>query len=129
AARCAPPRGRGHVTAGRHDAPARGCGPVDALPRARRCRGALAGAGALIHAGLRACLRPCDLRTQPGRPPAETGSMHTRKRWQDGARMKLYWLLGVVLVACTKPNPAACCLDEADCKANGFHEVRMCATG
>lgn len=43
--------------------------------------------------------------------------------------MKVYGLLGLLLVACTKPNPAACCLDEADCAANGFKEVRMCAAG
>lgn len=33
------------------------------------------------------------------------------------------------LAACTRPNPAVCCLDDADCKANGFDSVQSCATG
>lgn len=31
--------------------------------------------------------------------------------------------------ACTKPNPATCCLDSADCSAAGFDEIRGCAPG
>src|SRR5690606_37567899 len=51
------------------------------------------------------------------------------QQWQDASVMKLYWLLGVAVVACARPNPAVCCLDPADCEANGFHEVRSCAAG
>src|SRR5690606_6429312 len=69
------------------------------------------------------------IRTQPAGRPAERWRMRRRKWWQDSGRMKVYGLLGLLLVACTKPNPAACCLDEADCAANGFKEVRMCAAG
>lgn len=37
--------------------------------------------------------------------------------------------LAVNLAACTRPNPATCCLDQADCTANGFNEIRECAPG
>lgn len=37
--------------------------------------------------------------------------------------------LAANLTACTKPNPATCCLDQANCSANGFNEIRECAPG
>jgi len=45
--------------------------------------------------------------------------------------MKFFSMLFVVVaaVACTKPNPATCCLDSADCSAAGFDEIRECAPG
>jgi hypothetical protein len=43
--------------------------------------------------------------------------------------MKVYWLLVLALVACTKRNPAVCCLDEADCKAAELDGIRECAAG
>jgi hypothetical protein len=47
--------------------------------------------------------------------------------------LSLSWslLLAAVLsaVACTKPNPAVCCLDTADCSEVGIGEVRTCAAG
>jgi hypothetical protein len=43
--------------------------------------------------------------------------------------MKVYWLLGVLLAGCTKPNPAVCCLDAADCSEVGLDEVRSCSPG
>jgi len=36
-------------------------------------------------------------------------------------------LLGAA--ACTRPNPAVCCLDQADCDEVGIGEVRNCADG
>ena len=35
----------------------------------------------------------------------------------------------LVAVGCTKPNPATCCLDSADCASAGFDGVRECAPG
>ncbi len=43
--------------------------------------------------------------------------------------MKLTWLLVVAAVGCTRPNPAVCCLDPADCKEVGISEVRGCNAG
>jgi hypothetical protein len=43
--------------------------------------------------------------------------------------MKLFWLLGLAVAACTKPNPAVCCLDSADCNEVGLDEVRTCSLG
>lgn len=34
-----------------------------------------------------------------------------------------------LLIACTRPNPAVCCLDAADCSEVGIAEVRGCAAG
>jgi hypothetical protein len=50
-------------------------------------------------------------------------------RWHHVARMRVYWLLALALVACTKRNPAVCCLDEADCKAAELDGIRECAAG
>lgn len=43
--------------------------------------------------------------------------------------MKVYWLSVLALVACTKRNPAVCCLDKADCDEAGLSEVRDCTAG
>ena len=47
--------------------------------------------------------------------------------------MKHAWFASVVLSVaasgCTKPNPAVCCLDQADCSEVGISEVRNCAPG
>jgi hypothetical protein len=43
--------------------------------------------------------------------------------------MRFCWLLGLALVGCTKPNPAVCCLDAADCNEVGLSEVRQCTPG
>jgi hypothetical protein len=43
--------------------------------------------------------------------------------------MKVYWLLALALVGCTKPNPAVCCLDAADCDEVGLGEIRTCSPG
>jgi len=38
-------------------------------------------------------------------------------------------VLATGLAACTKPNPAVCCLDAADCDEVGIPEVRGCSQG
>lgn len=38
-------------------------------------------------------------------------------------------VLATALAACTKPNPAVCCLDAADCDEVGIPEVRGCSQG
>jgi hypothetical protein len=43
--------------------------------------------------------------------------------------MKVFWVMALTLAACTRANPAVCCLDEADCNANGFDGLQSCATG
>lgn len=43
--------------------------------------------------------------------------------------MKVYVLLVLALFGCTKPNPAVCCLDPADCNEVGLGEVRDCNPG
>lgn len=43
--------------------------------------------------------------------------------------MKVYWLLVLGIVGCTKRNPAVCCLDQADCDEAGLSGIRECATG
>jgi hypothetical protein len=43
--------------------------------------------------------------------------------------MKVYWLSVLALVACTRPNPAVCCLDKADCDEASLSEIRTCAPG
>ena len=45
--------------------------------------------------------------------------------------MKLFCVvvLAGLHFACTKPNPAVCCLDATDCEAAGIPEVRDCAAG
>ncbi len=44
--------------------------------------------------------------------------------------MKLMYLIPVVLVACTKPNPEVCCASTEDCASIGVSdETRDCATG
>jgi hypothetical protein len=44
--------------------------------------------------------------------------------------MRCAWWVGILIAsACTKPNPAVCCLDEADCSAVGLAEVRSCSAG
>lgn len=50
-------------------------------------------------------------------------------RWQYRHAMKLAWMLVVVAAACTRPNPAVCCLDQADCNEVGISEVRDCSAG
>lgn len=50
-------------------------------------------------------------------------------RWQYRHAMKLAWMLVVVAAACTRPNPAVCCLDQADCNEVGISEVRECSAG
>lgn len=37
--------------------------------------------------------------------------------------------LGIVSVSCTRPNPAVCCIDQADCQSLGISEIRACADG
>ena len=37
--------------------------------------------------------------------------------------------LAIAAVACTKPNPAVCCLDTADCNEVGISEPRSCNPG
>lgn len=51
------------------------------------------------------------------------------RRWQY--RVMRFWCwCAVVLAACTKPNPAVCCLDEADCASIGVSDPeRTCADG
>ena len=42
----------------------------------------------------------------------------------------LCWLgLVVVTAACTRPNPAVCCLDQADCNEVGISDPRACSAG
>lgn len=44
--------------------------------------------------------------------------------------MKLVLVLGLLLVGCTKPNPALCCVDAEDCRAAGISgEGRACPDG
>lgn len=43
--------------------------------------------------------------------------------------MKYTLFCALVLASCTKPNPAVCCLDQADCGEVGLGEVRSCAAG
>lgn len=43
--------------------------------------------------------------------------------------MRPQHLLLIVLLGCTKQNPAACCIDDADCKAAGLEHMATCDTG
>jgi hypothetical protein len=40
-----------------------------------------------------------------------------------------FTLAAWMAAACTKPNPAVCCLDQADCDEVGISEVRECSPG
>jgi hypothetical protein len=46
-----------------------------------------------------------------------------------GHMRTLLLLISLLGVACTKPNPNICCVDEADCAAHGLDEVAPCAPG
>ncbi len=43
--------------------------------------------------------------------------------------MKIPLFCALVLAGCTKPNPAVCCLDQADCSEVGLDEIRTCSAG
>jgi hypothetical protein len=66
---------------------------------------------------------------QPVAAPVEIGLMTKPVRWQYRPAMKLAWMLVVAAAACTRPNPAVCCLDQADCDEVGISEVRDCSAG
>ena len=68
-------------------------------------------------------------RTQQTAAAVENRPMTASYRWQYRSAMKLTWLLVVAAVGCTRPNPAVCCLDPADCKEVGISEVRGCNAG
>ncbi len=43
--------------------------------------------------------------------------------------MKFTLFCALVLAGCTKPNPAVCCLDQAECSEVGLDEIRTCSAG